>query len=77
VTADLTRFDEVEAMRDEVERNRQQIPGEIQRALIGNHPIRRLGTPEDGAQAALFLAADSAWWISGVVLDVAGGSVLV
>jgi 3-oxoacyl-[acyl-carrier protein] reductase len=28
------------------------------------------------AQAALFLAADTASWISGVVLDVAGGAVL-
>jgi 3-oxoacyl-[acyl-carrier protein] reductase len=59
------------------ERNEQQIPAEIQRALVESHPVRRLGTPEDVAQAVLFLAADSASWISGVVLDIAGGSVLV
>ncbi|MGW4047492.1 SDR family NAD(P)-dependent oxidoreductase [Streptomyces sp. NPDC004721] len=59
------------------ERNERQIPAEIQRALVESHPIRRLGTLEDVAQAALFLAADSASWISGVVIDVAGGSVLV
>jgi 3-oxoacyl-[acyl-carrier protein] reductase len=59
------------------ERNQRQIPEEIQRTLVDAHPVRRLGTPEDVAQAALFLAADSASWISGVVLDVAGGSVLV
>ncbi|MFF4794899.1 SDR family NAD(P)-dependent oxidoreductase [Streptomyces sp. NPDC001276] len=59
------------------ERNERQIPAEIQRALVQSHPIRRLGTLEDVAQAALFLAADSASWISGVVIDVAGGSVLV
>ncbi|MGW2769158.1 SDR family NAD(P)-dependent oxidoreductase [Streptomyces sp. NPDC001275] len=59
------------------ERNELQIPAEIQRALVQSHPIRRLGTLEDVAQAALFLAADSASWISGVVIDVAGGSVLV
>jgi NAD(P)-dependent dehydrogenase (short-subunit alcohol dehydrogenase family) len=29
------------------------------------------------AQAALFLASDQSSWISGVTLDVAGGSVLV
>jgi 3-oxoacyl-[acyl-carrier protein] reductase len=59
------------------ERNQQQIPQDIQETLIANHPIRRLGTPDDVAHAALFLAADGASWISGVTLDVAGGSVLV
>ncbi|MEY9844343.1 3-oxoacyl-[acyl-carrier protein] reductase [Streptacidiphilus sp. BW17] len=58
------------------ERNQRQIPAEIQRTMVDAHPVRRLGTPEDVAQAALFLAAESASWISGVVLDVAGGSVL-
>src|SRR5437763_16614299 len=59
------------------ERNQQQIPDEVQDALIASHPIRRLGTPEDVASAALFLASDSAAWITGVTVDVAGGSVLV
>lgn len=58
------------------ERNRQQIPQAQQDALAGMHPIRRLGTPEDVARAALYLASDDAGWISGVVFDVAGGSVL-
>jgi 3-oxoacyl-[acyl-carrier protein] reductase len=41
------------------------------------HPVRRLGTPEDVAQAALFLASEHSGWISGVILDIAGGATLV
>jgi len=41
------------------------------------HPIKRLGTPEDVAHAALFLASDESSWITGIIVDVAGGSVLV
>jgi 3-oxoacyl-[acyl-carrier protein] reductase len=59
------------------ERNRQQIPDAIQEQLRRAHPIQRLGTPGDVADAALFLASDHSSWISGIVLDVAGGSVLV
>jgi 3-oxoacyl-[acyl-carrier protein] reductase len=58
-------------------RNQQQIPEAVQEQLRQTHPIQRLGTPEDVAQAALFLASDDSSWISGVTLDVAGGSVLV
>jgi 3-oxoacyl-[acyl-carrier protein] reductase len=56
------------------ERNAQRIPDAQKAALVEAHPIRRLGTPEDVARAALFLASDEAGWISGVVLDVTGGA---
>ena len=59
------------------ERNRRNIPEDIQRSLTAEHPLRRLGTPEDVAEAALYLASDAASWVTGVVLDVAGGSVMV
>jgi 3-oxoacyl-[acyl-carrier protein] reductase len=59
------------------ERNRQRIPEVQQRSLVEWHPIQRLGTPEDVAQAALFLVSDESGWITGVVLDVAGGAVMV
>jgi 3-oxoacyl-[acyl-carrier protein] reductase len=58
------------------ERNARQIPEPTQRALIDQHPIQRLGTPDDVARTALFLASDDATWISGVIVDVAGGAVL-
>jgi 3-oxoacyl-[acyl-carrier protein] reductase len=59
------------------ERNQQQIPLEVQEQLRLAHPIQRLGVPDDVAQAALYLASGRSAWISGVTLDVAGGSVLV
>ena len=59
------------------ERNQQRIPEERIQSLIDMHPIKRLGTPEDVARAALFLASEEARWITGVILDVAGGAVMV
>jgi 3-oxoacyl-[acyl-carrier protein] reductase len=59
------------------ERNAQQIPADVQEGLVASHPLRRLGNPVDVAAAALFLATDQSAWITGVVLDVAGGAVLV
>ena len=59
------------------ERNRQRIPEAQQKAMVEWHPIQRLGTPEDVAQAVLFLVSDKSGWITGVVLDVAGGAVMV
>jgi 3-oxoacyl-[acyl-carrier protein] reductase len=59
------------------EGNKARIPAEVQVALADAHPLKRLGTPEDVAAAAAFLACDEAGWITGVVIDVAGGAVLV
>jgi 3-oxoacyl-[acyl-carrier protein] reductase len=59
------------------ERNQRLIPAAIQEQLRLTHPIQRLGTPEDVAHAAVYLAADDSSWVSGITLDVAGGSVLV
>ncbi len=50
------------------ERNQQQIPEAIQEKLRHSHPIQRLGTPDDVAHAALFLASDHSSWISGTTL---------
>jgi 3-oxoacyl-[acyl-carrier protein] reductase len=59
------------------ERNLERIPKEQLPSLVDTHPLKRLGTPEDVACAAVFLASGEAGWITGVVLDVAGGAVML
>jgi 3-oxoacyl-[acyl-carrier protein] reductase len=58
------------------DRNRARIPEPQQSELVEVHPIRRLGVPEDIARAALFLVSDQSSWITGMILDVAGGAVM-
>ncbi|MBR5479289.1 MAG: 3-oxoacyl-ACP reductase FabG [Clostridia bacterium] len=45
-------------------------------ALIEETPLSRLGTPEDIANAALFLASDKASFITGQIIGVNGGFVI-
>jgi 3-oxoacyl-[acyl-carrier protein] reductase len=59
------------------ERNRQRIPEAQQKSMAEMHPLRQLGTPENVAWAVLYLVSDQATWITGVILDVAGGAVMV
>jgi NAD(P)-dependent dehydrogenase (short-subunit alcohol dehydrogenase family) len=42
-------------------------------ADAATRPLRRVGAPEDIAQAALYLAGDSASFVTGTVLVVDGG----
>src|SRR5262245_31195952 len=58
------------------ERNQVTIPPVQQAQLAELHPLKRLGSPEDVARAALFLASPESAWITGVILDVAGGAVM-
>lgn len=44
-----------------------------QKALIESIALRRLGTPEDIANAVLFFASPAAAWVTGQVLSVDGG----
>ena len=59
------------------ERNMRQIPAGVRATLADAHPLKRLGTPQDVAAAAAFLASAEAAWITGVVVDVAGGAVMI
>jgi 3-oxoacyl-[acyl-carrier protein] reductase len=58
------------------ERNVARIPDDRKASLVAMNPLGRLGTPNDVAGAALFLASDESGWMTGVVLDVAGGAVM-
>ena len=48
------------------------VPKEVIKPLIAQVPLRRLGQPEDIANAFVFLASDEASYITGVVLSVDG-----
>jgi 3-oxoacyl-[acyl-carrier protein] reductase len=56
--------------------NRIMAPERIQE-VAAMSPLGRMGTPEDAALATLFLASESAGWITGVTLDVAGGRIML
>ncbi|SFF77308.1 7-alpha-hydroxysteroid dehydrogenase [Novosphingobium sp. CF614] len=49
-------------------------PG-MRETIIEHTRLRRMGTPEDIAYAALYLASPAASWITGTVLDITGGPV--
>jgi 3-oxoacyl-[acyl-carrier protein] reductase len=59
------------------EQIQQRAPADRLQAMTAAIPLGRLGSPEDVALAALFLASDSAAWLTGVTLDVAGGYVMI
>lgn len=41
--------------------------------MVKSMPIKRLGTPDDLANGALFLLSDQASWITGLIMNIDGG----
>lgn len=52
---------------------RGSLTEEQQNVWISEIPLGRIGTPEDIAQAALYLVSDEASWVTGINLPVDGG----
>ena len=50
------------------------MPKELERELSENYPLRRIGKPEDIADAVTFFASEQADWITGQVLYAGGGN---
>jgi 7-alpha-hydroxysteroid dehydrogenase len=48
---------------------------EIEQKMLAHTPLKRLGKPEDMANAALFLCSPASNWISGQILTVSGGGI--
>lgn len=51
----------------------EKTAGDFAKEMVKSMPIKRLGQPEDMANAALFLLSDEASWITGHILNVDGG----
>jgi 3-oxoacyl-[acyl-carrier protein] reductase len=59
------------------ERVKRNMDEERLASIAAMSPLGTVGVPEDPALAALFLASDSARWMTGVTLDVAGGRIMM
>jgi 3-oxoacyl-[acyl-carrier protein] reductase len=46
---------------------------EFEKQMLQSTPLGRLGTPDDIAEVVAFLASDDARWVSGSLIQVAGG----
>jgi 3-oxoacyl-[acyl-carrier protein] reductase len=57
------------------EKVKARMPAEVREKVAAMHPLRRIGTTDDVAQTALFLASEAASWLTGLTIDVAGGRI--
>ena len=55
---------------------RMEDPESVRRTVIEQHPVGRMGRPEDVAHAIVYLASDEADFVTGSELVVDGGFLL-
>lgn len=61
----------------ETDMTRPFLKTEADRAItVDDHPIGRIGIPDDVAQAILYLASEDSSWVTGAVLPIDGGAAL-
>ena len=54
----------------------KQVPEAFQQQLVSQLPLARLGTPQDMANACLFLLSGASSWVTGQILAVDGGQIV-
>lgn len=57
------------------EKVQRYMPVEQQKQVAASFPLGRIGSTADVALATLFLASESAAWLSGLTVDIAGGRI--
>lgn len=60
----------------ETDMTQPYLENEIDRSMaVAEHPIGRIGVPEDVAKAILYLVSEDSSWITGAILPIDGGSI--
>jgi NAD(P)-dependent dehydrogenase (short-subunit alcohol dehydrogenase family) len=60
----------------ETDMTRSYLGNEIDRSMaVAEHPIGRIGVPEDVVKAILYLVSEDSSWITGAILPIDGGAI--
>jgi len=54
----------------------KQVPEALRNQMVSQLPLARLGTPQDMANACLFLLSDASAWVTGQIFAVDGGQIV-